>query len=193
MLLTTGVIEESLKGYSNTGCKLGRLVRDGTYHPVIRGLYETDPGVPAYQLAQEVCSPSYISFEWALGYHGMIPESVTAVTCASCGKRRDKVFETGFGRLMYTDIPSRVFHLGVEPHREGDRVFWVATREKALCDMLYKTSPLGGLSGLEDYLYDDLRLYEEDLLGLDTEDVAVLAERYRCRNVGLLGRWLVRA
>lgn len=66
MSLTTHVMEESSKDYSNPSCKLERLVKDGKYHRIIRGLFETDPDTPGELLAQAICSPSYLSFEYAL-------------------------------------------------------------------------------------------------------------------------------
>ena len=50
------------------------MAERGEVFPITRGLYETDPNVPGYLLAGSIYGPSYISFEYALGYYGMIPE-----------------------------------------------------------------------------------------------------------------------
>ena len=55
---------------------------------VVKGLYETDRNVPPYLLAGSIYGPSYISFEFALSYYGLIPEMVRVVTCASFEKKK---------------------------------------------------------------------------------------------------------
>ena len=39
------------KEYSNPKTKIGRLVKEGKYTPIIRGLYETDPNLDGKLLA----------------------------------------------------------------------------------------------------------------------------------------------
>ena len=54
------------------------------------GLYETEANTPSYLLAGSIYGPSYISFEYALSYYGLIPERVTTITCATFNKRKEK-------------------------------------------------------------------------------------------------------
>jgi len=42
---------------------------------IIRGLYETDKNTPGYYLVGSIYGPSYLSFEFALGYHSLIPKA----------------------------------------------------------------------------------------------------------------------
>lgn len=69
--------------YSSPACKLSRMVEKGEIIRLRRGLYETDPGTPPYLVANCICEPSYISFEYALSWHSIIPERVNAVTNAT--------------------------------------------------------------------------------------------------------------
>lgn len=98
--------------YSSPACKLSRMVEKGEIIRLRRGLYETDPETPPYLVANCICEPSYISFEYALSWHSIIPERVNAVTNATYGKRRSKVFETPLGTFRYYDIPHAVFEMG---------------------------------------------------------------------------------
>lgn len=51
MIKTYNMIMHELHEYRNPKTKLGRLVKEGMYTPVIRGLYETDPSTAGYLLA----------------------------------------------------------------------------------------------------------------------------------------------
>ena len=93
MIKTTAIILDELRQYSSPADKLTRLLRQGEYIQITKGLYETDKATPGYLLAGSIYGPSYLSFEFALGYYGMIPETVYTFTSATFGKRKKKVFE----------------------------------------------------------------------------------------------------
>ena len=99
MIKTTNMLLEELRDYANPKAKLSRMVKQGQCFPVTRGVYETDRNVPAYLLAGSIYGPSYISFEYALSYYGMIPEAVYTVTCATFEKKKKKKYETIFGGI----------------------------------------------------------------------------------------------
>ena len=84
------MILEELRDYANPADKLSHMVKRGEYFPIVRGLYETDRTVPGYLLAGSIYGPSYISFEYALSYYGLIPEAVYTVTCATFEKKKKK-------------------------------------------------------------------------------------------------------
>lgn len=190
MMYTTGMLKDTLSGYSNPACRLQRLVRDGVYTPVVRGLYESDPHTPPHFLASAIRSPSYISFEWALSHYGMIPEEVRAVTSATCATSRSKVYCTPFGTFTYRDVPARVFRFGARFNLEEGYSWWLATPEKALCDMVYVKPAVRSLGDMEDMVYEDLRVYEDTMEGLDAGIVRELSEMYRSTNVRLLSKML---
>ena len=62
----------------------------------------------AYLLAGSIYGPSYISFEFALSYYGLIPEAVHVVTCASFEKKKKKTYDTIFGTFTYRNDVSTI-------------------------------------------------------------------------------------
>ena len=115
MLKTHLVLMDELKNYASPAKKIERMVKSGALTRVVRGLYETDPHTPGHLLAASIYGPSYLSFEYALAHHGLIPEAVHQYTSASFDKKRAKQFETPFGVFSYRDIPEEAFPYGVQP------------------------------------------------------------------------------
>ena len=192
MLKTYGMIMNELKSYNNPKAKLGRMVASGIYIPVIRGLYETDPGTPGYVLAGSIYGPSYLSFDFALSYYGLIPERVTVYTSATFGKNRSKSYATTFGQFTYRDVPKRVYPLGICLQTEGDYTFQIASREKAVCDKLYTMHPVRNQKQMLLLLAEDLRIDLSKLESFDSEDILVLSELYHSTNVTLFHKLLRR-
>lgn len=191
MVTTTAILKQELSRYANPQGRIARLVDKGEIIPLVRGVYEDDPKAPGASLAGSICGPSYLSFEYALSRHGLIPEGVAAFTSATCGKRKTKRFRNAFGDFEYRDVPKAVFGLGVDLLREGDYSYWMAAPEKALCDQLYKLPPVSSQSELERLLFEHLRI-DEGVAGLRASDVERIAEKYHCGNVALLAKWLRR-
>lgn len=183
MIKTTDMLLEELGNYANPKAKLCRMVKQGKYFPITKGLYETNRNVPGHLLAGSIYGPSYISFEYALSYYGLIPEAVYTVTCATFEKKKKKRYETAFGTFTYRDVPSAAFPLELRLVQEGDYFYRIAEPEKALCDKLYILPPVPNTRELAVMLADDLRIEEAELLKVDAEKVAMLAQRYRSINV----------
>ncbi|MBQ9058040.1 MAG: hypothetical protein IJ125_02525 [Atopobiaceae bacterium] len=183
MIKTTAMLLEELKDYASPKTKLSRMVQKGERFPIVKGLYETERSVPAHLLAGSIYGPSYISFEYALAFHGMIPEAVYAVTCATFEKKKRKRYDTPFGIFTYRDVPPEAFPLGIELRQEGDYWYRIASPEKALCDELYTTRPVRNASELADLLFDDLRIEEENLQRLDKDAVFELSDKYHSTNM----------
>ena len=76
MLKTHLVLADELKDYVNPAAKIARMVKAGEIVRIKQGLYETDPQAEGVLLAEAIYGPSYLSFEFALSYHGLIPETV---------------------------------------------------------------------------------------------------------------------
>lgn len=193
MLMTTRMLEDKLSAYKNPRNKIRRMVAAGEIVPVRRSLYETGITTPGYCLAPCVYGPSYLSFEYALARHGLIPEGVQVYTSATCGKRKTRHFESYFGHYSYQDVPVAVFPLSVDLVREGTYYYWLASPEKALCDQLHKLPPVTNRWALVQLLFDDLRINEDALRNLDPSVVRHLAKRYRCRSVSQLSSYLERS
>lgn len=183
MIKTTNMILEELRDYANPKAKLSRMVKQGEYFRIARGLYETDRNVPGHLLAGSIYGPSYISFEYALGYYGMIPEAVYTITSATFEKKKKKKYETVFGTFTYRDVPSDAFPLEIRLVQEGEYFYRIAEPEKALCDTLYIMPPAKNTTELASLLFDDLRIDDSELLKMDTEKIRFLSDRYRVTNM----------
>ena len=183
MIKTTDMILEELQSYANPKTKLSRMVKQGKYFQIARGLYETDKNVPGHLLAGSIYGPSYISFEYALGFYGMIPEAVYTITSATFEKKKKKKYETAFGTFTYRDVPSAAFPLNIRLIQEGSYFYRIAEPEKALCDQLYTMPPAKNIKLRAELLFDDLRIEETELLKLEIEKIVFLSDRYHSTNI----------
>ena len=192
MIITNNIAKKNFYDYSNKDTKLSREVRDGRLFKIINGLYETDQNVSAYLLAGSIYGPSYISFEYALSFYGLIPEKVTTVTCATFDKKKKKEYKTDFGVFTYRDIPLLAYPEEILLKEQDNYSYQMATPEKALCDKLYTLSPLNNYSNLENMLFTDLRIDEEEFNKLDVNKINCLSKLYHSTNVELLARYMRR-
>ncbi len=116
---------------------LGRLSKAGFFLPLARGKWAChttiDPLVlPEYLTAP---APSYISFQSALYYHGMISQIPDTVYAASLARTRQ--YKTPVARISIHHIQPDFF-FGFEPLSHSK--IKMATPEKALLDFLYLSS-----------------------------------------------------
>ena len=192
MIKTHSMMRDELKNYGAPANKIMRMVRDGELIPINRGIYETDRSVAPHLLAASIYGPSYVSFEYALSYHGLIPERVCVVTSATFEKKKCKTFENAFGTFTYRDVPSAAFPLGLQVIREGGYAFRIACPEKALCDQLCKISPVSGAIELKSMLLDDLRIDQQGLDDIDRGLILSFEDAYRKTNVRTLCRLIDR-
>lgn len=117
--------------------QLFRLVKQGKIKPLRRGMYalgepyrKINPN-PAV-LANRIYTPSYLSFHWALGYYGLIPERVFQFTSAT--PRMPRVFRNAFGSFLYRHIKPDYF-AGYQPMKIDGQKVLIAEPEKALLDL----------------------------------------------------------
>ncbi|MFA7157987.1 MAG: hypothetical protein WC299_01700 [Kiritimatiellia bacterium] len=116
--------------------QLSRLIKKGKIKSLRRGMYslaepyrKVSPS-PA-MLANRIYTPSYLSFHWALGYYGLIPEKVVLFTSAT--PRAPRLFENEFGNFQYKHIKPDCFAGYQAVDVDGQKVL-VALPEKALLD-----------------------------------------------------------
>lgn len=129
-------------GRSNTlslKVQISRWVKSGKLIQLKRGIYllaelyrKTSPS--EFYIAGVLKSPSYISLEKALEYHGLIPEAVAVFT--SVTTKRPEEFKTPAGRYDYRHIKPSLFWGYTSLNMNGQTVF-MATPEKALLDFFY--------------------------------------------------------
>ena len=190
MIKTALMLYDELRGYTNPTAKIRRMAENGDLIPIVRGLYETDKGIPGYYLAGSIYGPSYLSFEFALAWHGLIPEAVYQFTCATFHKRRRKDFDTAFGRFSYQDVPDDAYPYGVELREENGYTFQLATPEKALCDQMYKLPPCNNRGELQELLFSNLRIEQDSLSRLSRDELLSLLPLYHTKNHKLLAAFV---
>lgn len=192
MILTNNMIKENLKEYSNKNSKICREIKKGNLIKIRNGLYETDPQVDGYLLAGCIYGPSYLSFDFALFYYGLIPEKVTTYTSATFNKKKKKIYKNYFGTYLYRDIPEKVYHLGIKLIKTDAYSYQIATPEKALCDKLYTLSPVKNFKKLENLLFNDLRIDLDEFNKLNLKEIEEISNFYHSTNVNLLYRYMRR-
>ena len=186
MIKTTSMILNELNQYVNPSDKLSRMVKSGEYIQIVKGLYETDKSTAGHLLAGSIYGPSYLSFEFALAFYGLIPEAVYTFTSATFEKKKKKKYVTPFGTYTFRDVPSGVYNYGLSIKKEGDYSYIIASPEKALCDQLYKTKAVSNYSELENLLFEDLRIDEQEFRKMNINDISMFSEKYGCTNINKL-------
>ncbi len=189
---------DSLKGYERPRDKITSLLRQGAIIRVKKGIYVFGPNLARRPFSREVLAnmiygPSCISLDYALHYHGLIPERVEAVTSVTSGRARR--FSTPVGLFIYRQIPPAAYPVGIDlVTLEGGRAFLMAVPEKALADKVHDDRGTGIRSqgDMRRYLLQNLRIDAGSLATLRTETLAILAERYRSRKLRLLGAVVTR-
>ena len=127
-----GMTSEQTKYFLESYTKRNMFVR------LKKGLYALRSAMPREEvIANALYRPSYLSLEYALSCHGVIPEmpyTVTSVTTKSTTAFtvRGKVFS-------YIKIKRSAF-TGYAPEKRGDDTVFIAEPEKALVDYLYLVS-----------------------------------------------------
>ena len=178
------------KSISNVNEKISNLVRNKELIRLKKGfytfskLYETKP-INLISVANTLYSPSYVSFDYALSYYGMIPERVSEVTSAT--SKNEKLFDTPIGRFSYKKVSSVAYSLGIDwiyDDVEGGR--FIATAEKALCDKIKYDRGIGTLTqnSMIEYLKYDLRI--DITTPLNYELIEIIATAYKSRNLKTL-------
>lgn len=190
MLVSFDALAQQFAGYTDVKGKIRREVQNGRLVQVARGLYETDARTDGKYLAGAIYGPSYLSFDYALSVHALIPEAVYAYTSATFRKGKTKRYENAFGTFLYHDVPAAVYPLGVEIKVEGGYSYQIASPEKALCDKLYSLSPVYSVRALKELLFDDLRIDEAAFYTLQKDDISQLAPLYRAANLKLLAKFM---
>ena len=186
MVITTSMLKKKYRDYSNPIDKIKRDVDSGVIFRLTRGVYEDDANVDPCLLASSILSPSYLSFDWALSYYGLIPEKAISITSASLNIRKNKTFINRFGRYEYSDIPSKAFSEGLTYLENGDYIVKIATKEKAICDSLCKWRVVRNINDLKELMFIDKRIYEEEFATCDFKSLTRLAALYNKTNLDLL-------
>jgi predicted transcriptional regulator of viral defense system len=201
-LSPTGILDYQqvmslLGSYAKPRDRISAMLTKGELIGVRRGLYvigdafRRDELVKG-QMANLIYGPSYVSLDYALAHHGMIPERVDEITSVTTGKHRS--FETPFGRFTYRPLPPDRYAPGVVLTGGERDHFLIASPEKALADKVWcdKRFKPQRISDYAAYLIDDLRLDEDRLASLDRNRLYAIARAYSSRRIDMLARFLDR-
>lgn len=122
---------ESLRTRLYEWRKAGKLLplRRGMY--AIAEPYRQTPVDPAH-LSNLLYTPSYLSLQWALSYHGLIPEKTVAYT--SVTPRVPRTFTNALGTFSYRNIKQAAF-FGSRAVEIGNTRVLLAEPEKAMLDL----------------------------------------------------------
>ncbi len=158
----------------DTASQLSRWVSTGKLLSLRRGVYAVaapyrrrDPH--AFEIANILVRPSYVSLESALAFHGLIPEAVfatTSVTTAVPGS-----FDTPLGRFDFRHV-SPALMWGYAEERlgaSGSGTALVARPEKALLDLVYLRPGSDREPFLRQLRLDRLETLDLDVLKRDAE------------------------
>jgi len=187
-------LKAALRDYARPRDKITSLLKSGSIIRVKKGLYVFGPTLARGPVSKESLSnliygPSYISLEYALSYHGLIPERVEAVTNVTF--KKNKTFSTPLGSFTYQHIhPDRYVFAISQISVDETHTVLMAPAEKALADKLV-VSRVGrevhNMRELKQYLVDELRISSLAIRDLDGKLVSRIARAYKYPLLDLLG------
>jgi hypothetical protein len=191
--ITHGTLLTLLRDYRTPNNKISRWLSSGMLLPLKKGLYLVSPEIsgvncPLPLIANALYGPSYVSLDYALFEHGLIPEQVFSIT--SVTTLRSKDFENNFGWFTYAHIPSDLFAIGVNQVVATDKAsYLLASPTKALCDKLVLSRNLRIYSqrAFNDFLLNDLRI---DGAELGILELPVIEACLACKHKTGLLRYL---
>lgn len=182
-------------GYTGINDKINDLKQKGIIKSLKKGLYVHESNYFQNSISKEIIAnnilgPSYLSFDYALSFYGLIPERVYEVSSATT--KRSKLFETEYGVFSYRHIKKELFSIGlvIESSKNGN--FMIAAKAKALCDKVYFTKNISITSkrAMAEFLEDDLRIDFDELGDVDINIVQRYHAVSRSRKIGYLQRVL---
>jgi len=175
-------IKHILCEYKHPRVKINDLLKKKEIIRIKKGLYVFGPEVARGPYSKEtlanlIYGPSYISLEYALSFYGLIPERVETVT--SVTNKRNKFFNTPGGNFSYRYINPAIYPSGITLYKQDKyHSILIATKEKALSDILYFSDHITCESRMKEYLFENLRLEKETLRGFNIKKLQKLARLY---------------
>lgn len=169
--------------------KISMLTKAGMIIRLKRGFYIFGEEWRKHALSLETIAnvlygPSCVSFEYALTHYGLISERAQVVTSLAIGD--SKTFHTPIGTFEYRAIDREKFHVGIEYHPLDQGGFFIASKEKALTDLVYRTTGIRTKEQLRYFLFEEMRVDEEFFYCLNKKLLQQLADVYKKRSVKML-------
>jgi len=187
----------ALSMYAKPRDKVTSLLQQGVIVRVKKGLYVYGDDYRKRPFSRELLAnliygPSYVSLEYALSWHGLIPERVPVIT--SVTPKRGKRFVTPVGGFIYRCTPSASFYLGMDRVVQKSFSFLIATPERALADKLRddRGGSIRTQKEIASYLFDNLRINQSLFCKMDVDFLGKLGEVLSSRKIALCCRLLER-
>jgi len=162
--------------YKSINDKISYMKKKGLLDTLKKGLFVYNSPyiktlVSKEIIANNIYGPSYISYDYALYYHSLIPERVSEITSATT--KNAKKFSNKYGIFSFKHIDKKLFALGVNIVSSKRGNFMIASSEKALCDKIYTAKALNIRSKkvMSEYLINNLRVDIDELKSFDLDIV----------------------
>jgi predicted transcriptional regulator of viral defense system len=196
-IIDYNLLMSALKDYKAPHRMITHMLKNGGLIRIKKGLYVFGENyrqqtIPMGLIANLIYGPSYVSLEYALAFHGMIPERVEIVT--SITTKRNKLFNTPIGNFSYTYLNHERYTLGIQWYElENKQHFLIASPEKALIDTIaISTQDIHTIHEMQQHLLENLRLDEDSLRQLNLNFIAEISQRYKKSIISLLNKTLQR-
>ena len=165
----------------NRACRAGEIVRLRPGAFLLARPYRKSELHP-FVLAGLLHSPSHVSMESALAFHGLIPEAVWQVVSVTPSRSRE--FSTPAGVFSFRRVPASQPFAGVESLEVAPQNWaFVATPLRALADVLYFRREITWKRDGIDFLTESLRIEEDDLGSLRFEQLDEISDSLANRRV----------
>ncbi len=186
---------DALSDYKKPRDKITNLLSEGAIIRIKKGLYcfgdafRREPLIREY-IANLIYGPSYVSLDYALSYHNLIPERVETVTSVTTGRSRE--FDTPLGTFSYRILSLQRYSLGAALDGSGRTGYLMACPEKAIIDKVWCDKRFNGIriADFSDFLFDDLRIDDEMIERLDFGRMRRIVDAYASVKIDNLLRFL---
>jgi hypothetical protein len=98
-----------------------------------------------------------------------------------------KTFHTPIGIFEYRAIDREKFKVGIEYINLGkEGGYFIASKEKALADLVYRTPGIRSLEKLRHYLFEEMRIDETMFRSLDFQRFDDISKAYKKNSIRML-------
>jgi len=179
-----------LQDFKKARDKISSLLCEGKIIRIKKGLYvfgelwRKNP-LSLELIANLLYGPSCISFEYALNYYGLIADRPISITSLTIGD--SKTFDTPLGVFSYRATSKEKFKIGIEYKDLGNEGgFFIASKEKALIDLIYRTPGIRTLEQLRHYLFEELRIEETLFRELNSKALIEIGKIYNKNSTRMI-------
>jgi len=134
-----------------------------------------------FVIAAALHSPSHVSMESALAYHGLIPEAVFQVS--SVTMQRSRSFKTPLGIFAFYRVPAINPRAGVASVKVDTNAWaFIASPFRAIADLVYLRKGINWEKDGIRFLTGSMRIEEDDLRQLHLAGLDEVCENFRNRR-----------